>query len=187
MADAEQSPEETTEERARMKAVSRVEALRFAQDPLENETRKKLIEDQLDEVDLAQFLFQGFIQQKIPLALPVTFRSMTTRHSLWVERVLAEVAQGESVLYANHYGQVLQLAASIFSIGEGADEKVLPDLWQLEDEPDFPAYRKRLDERVKTLGKLPTPITDDLGTNLGWFQRRIRLRLSTVGLADVKN
>jgi hypothetical protein len=164
---------------------SLVERLRGMANPLESETRRAHIESRLDPLDVGLLIFHGYVEQTVPLAVEVTYRTTTTQHMLWVERLLGDLIGNETVLYANHYGQVLNLAASLHSLGasSGKDRKVLPDLWAAE--LDFEGYKSRIEERLKYLKSLPTLLVDDMVVNLGWFQNRVQLQLAGVGSAEL--
>mgnify|MGYP001171853443 CR=1 FL=1 len=156
--------------------------LRFAQDPLTSDARRKLIEDKLEDIDVSQFLFQGYIQQEVGLAVPVTYRTPYTRHTLWAERMITDMVDN-NVLFVEHYGRILNLAIYLVAIGE----KRLPDLGAYKKEADYDSFRKAVEERIEYLQELPTGFTDDLGVNLEWFNRRVRTKLAVTGVADLKN
>jgi hypothetical protein len=152
--------------------------------PMESTLRRKRIEESLTDFDIESFLFNNYLEQDVPLLVPVGFRTPLTKHTLWLEKMVGELV-GDPVMYVNHLGRLMNLSATLSKMGT----KSLPDLWEYRGDfdKDYEGYAKAIRDRIKLLMDLPIQFTDDLMLNLEWFEHRVQVAIAKVGVLDLKN
>ena len=141
-------------------------------DPMLDSDRKKRIEKDLKPLDFEQMVFQGYCEQEVAIrgTFKVVFRTMSTRHSLWIESMLLDL-KDRSVQYGRHWMGLVQLAVSLQSINGKPIGPSLASYIRPDQEEDF---KKALMHRTDYLGELPQMLTDDLIVQVTWFMGRVR-------------
>ncbi len=153
--------------------------------PMTDTARRKRIEENVSEMDFDEMVFTGYCDQEVPIKnrFTVVFRTLPTQHGLWLEIMLAEVNEG-SEQYLRHKFSLLQLAASLQKINGKPVGSNLSKFLKEENRGDF---IKAINKRLEYLGRLPSPLTDDLIVNYTWFCGRVRKMLSDDVGAKVGN
>jgi hypothetical protein len=136
---------------------------------------RKRIESQLEPLDFGQMIFDGFAEQDVTLrkGLVVTYRTLGTRHTLWLERRLHEASR-MSEQYGRHWFSLLQISVCVQKINGSS---IGTDLAVFDEEEHSEKFWKAVEPRLKKLSKLPMEITDLLIVNLSWFSGRVRKEL----------
>ena len=85
--------------------------------PMVDVARKKSIESALTEISFEDMIFKGYSDQEVKIreGFTVTFRTITTQQSLWIEREIANLSE-ETVQYGRHYLSLKQLACGLIAV-----------------------------------------------------------------------
>jgi hypothetical protein len=138
---------------------------------MDQELRKR-IEKNLEPLDFAQMVFDGYAEQEVTLnpKLKVIYRTVSGTHALWMERKM-HLAGQYAKQYGAHWFSMLQLAASIQMIN---DKEIGTDLNAFHKEDHEAKFWEHLQARLEKINRLPTEISDLLIANLAWFSGRVR-------------
>tara|TARA_Y100000034_G_scaffold78339_1_gene94207 strand:- start:133 stop:924 length:792 start_codon:yes stop_codon:yes gene_type:complete len=130
------------------------------------------IEEDLEEIDFGQMIFDGFAEQDVKIRenLIITFRTIGTQHSLWLERRLHEASK-MSEQYGRHWFGLLQLAVCLQKIN---GREIGTDLNAFDEESLVDKFWEGMKPRIKKVNRFPTEITDLLIANMAWFSGRVR-------------
>ena len=157
------------------------EKLQFTQDTLGADVRKEAIEAKLAPLDIGAMIFRQVIEQEVPLAIPVVYRTARKIHSLWVRRYLGKKSTGEAMIFADSLGQMLNLAIGLVSLDGEPPGGAEADIFPFVNEADYKSFKTALELRLHFLSQLSEEFVDDLVVNQAWFTQRVRLQLATAG------
>lgn len=144
-------------------------------EPLMDRARRKRIEEGLKPLDFDQMLFQGYVEQDVPIRpnLVVTFRTIYTQHGLWLEYYMAtnKELQDMSVQAIRHTFSLLQVAVGL----ERMNGKVIgADLTKFTKDTQREEFIAAVKARMEFLARMPTILSDDFIVQNVWFQGRVR-------------
>ena len=153
--------------------------------PITDRKRRAHIEKDLAPLDFDQMVFKGYCDQDVALreGFSITFRTISTIHSLWLEMDLTELAE-YTAQYGRHWFSLLQIGVSVQKINGKA---LGTDLSRFTNHTQKDDFKKALDEKMKVLGRLPSIITDDLIVQHTWFMGRVRKLMAGDVLNKVGN
>lgn len=156
-------------------------------DPLMDKNRRKALEEKLKPMSFEDMVFRGSTTQQIPIreGFTITFRTLSTTHSLWLEYLASQLPE-TSDQHLRHTFSLMQVAACLDQLNGRDFEPGLKHLTR-DDEATRKAFKKALDQRMNRLGELPTAFTDDLIVQYGWFTGRVRKLLAGDTLKSVGN
>ena len=154
-------------------------------DPMVDKARRKKIESNLKPLDFETMVFQGYVEQEIPLhqSLSITLRTLTTHQGLWVEYHISKF-QDLSTQSLRHTFSLLQVAVSLERIN-GKPMSPSLDKFVRQDQRD--EFIKALEQRMDKLSQMPSLLTDDFIIQYVWFTGRVRKLLSGNMLEQVGN
>jgi hypothetical protein len=145
-------------------------------DPMVDKQRRKRIEATLKDLDFESMVFQGYVEQEVQIhkSLALTFRTISTQHGLWLEYFVSKMPE-MSTQNLRHTFSLLQVAASLEKInGKG----VVADTSKFLKQDQRDEFLKAIEQRMETLGRMPSALTDDLIIQYIWFMGRVRKLLS---------
>ena len=144
--------------------------------PMTDLNRRVSIEKDLDDIDFDDMIFKGYADQTIKIrnGFTITFRTLTTQQSLWIEKEMASLST-ETVQYGRHFLSLKQLAVSLQSINGKTVGENISQYTKTSDRDDFESALKG---RLEFINNLPQIITDDLIVQYVWFTGRVRKCLS---------
>ena len=144
--------------------------------PMTDLKRKKAVEATLEPIAFDDMIFKGYADQTIEIrkGFTVTFRTLTTQHSLWIEQKINTLSQ-ESMAYGKHYLSLQQVACSLQSINGRPIGRSLSAYNKMSHKEEFD---KALKEKFEALSNMPHVITDDLIVHYTWFSGRVRKLLA---------
>lgn len=153
--------------------------------PIVDTKRRARIEKDLAPLDFDQMVFKGYCDQDVALreGFTITFRTISTMHSLWLEMGLTELADF-SAQYGRHWFSLLQIGVSLQKMNGKA---LGSDLSRFTGHAQKDDFKKALEEKMKVLGRLPSVITDDLIVQHTWFMGRVRKLMAGDVLSKVGN
>jgi len=151
------------------------------QQQLYSPERRKKIEDNLEELDLADLIVSREIQQMveiIPGKFTATFRTFGQREHLFCLQYVFE-EQG-SQAYVEELLNTCKLVCSTVAIN-GAP---LPEHREKVGQKDESITRDSFENKMRVLTSLPVQIVADLGIQCNWFNERVNKLLT---FENVKN
>jgi hypothetical protein len=137
------------------------------QDILDNDARRKRIEARCDPMSLDDYIVNGGVKQRVPIApgrIEPTFRTAGTDEDLEIKRMMFGM-QGTDVYIANKYS-LMQLTLSLFAF----NNEPLPD--HLDKNGDFD--EDKFNTKFNKIKKYPTQLAEDLYNNYTWFDERVK-------------
>lgn len=145
-------------------------------DPMVDKVRRKRIEDKLKPLDFETMVFQGYVEQEIPLhtSLNITLRTLTTHQGLWIEYYIAKMPD-MSTQNLRHTFSLLQVAVSLDKVN---GKPMSPDLSKFVKQEQRDEFIKGLEARMERLSQMPSLLTDDFIIQYVWFTGRVRKLLS---------
>ena len=177
------APNSPTPERAMTpdeikKAVSQLDEFDLDQlhnmmvrDLLNNEEQRKIVEDRLEPMNLADLVMDGFVIQRVPVSVgefEPSFRSLGGDDDLACKRLIVEEAKSLKVddRYLLDKYAFMGLTCALYAI----NGKPLPDHRDKEGNFDDDLFWAKFRKVVR----LPLPMLASLGVNYFWFDVRVR-------------
>lgn len=146
--------------------------------PMMDKARRQRIEASLRPLSFEDMVFKGYTEQSVPLrdGFVVSLRTIMTLHGLWLEYFMSRLEE-TSMQHTTHTFSLMQVACSLHAIN---DRPIGPDLarYTKDNAETRDAFKKVLDERMELLGKLPSPLSDDLIVQYTWFNGRVQKLLA---------
>jgi hypothetical protein len=140
-------------------------------DLLNNEDQKKIIEERVKPLDLADLIATNHVKQDVPIVPSkfwVTFRSVAGNHDLAVKRLLMEEAKSVEVnerYYLDKFA-FMTLTLGIFAINGNPLPDYLDDKGHFDEEKFWRKY--------EYVSNLNYHMLASLGVNYFWFDIRVR-------------
>jgi len=147
-------------------------------DPMMDKDRRARIEKDLKPLDFESMLFQGYVEQAVPVreSLTITFRTLNTTHGLWLEHFMSSPAYEETNAQAlRHTYTLFRLAICLEQINGKAIEPSIEKLMKDSQREDFYTAMKL---RMEKVSRYPSLLTDDLIIQMAWFDGRVRRMLT---------
>lgn len=145
-------------------------------DPMVDKLRRSRIEAKLKPLDFETMVFQGYVEQDVPLhtSLTITLRTLTTHQGLWLEYYISKMPD-MSTQNLRHTFSLLQVAVALEKIN-GRSTVPAIDRFTRQDQRD--EFIKALEQRMEKLSQMPSLLTDDFIIQYVWFTGRVRKLLS---------
>lgn len=150
------------------------------EDKIRSETTRKMIESQLEPLDLAEIMFAGRVTQRVPLAegkLTLELESLTSQHYALIDRWIYSHLIANIQLPLKHRLRFITAAAlTINSVGgkPAADGAPWPDSSKDVLAPSFQEWADFFQKRLDWLLKMNPSVVELITTNVTWFEQRVR-------------
>lgn len=145
-------------------------------DPMVDKSRRSRIEASLKPLDFESMVFQGFVEQDIPIqkSLTVTMRTLTTQQGLWIEYYIAKQPD-MSTQNLRHTFSLLQVSIALDKVN---GRPMSPSVDKLVRQDQREEFLKALEQRMERLCQMPSILTDDFIIQYIWFTGRVRKLLA---------
>jgi len=123
----------------------------------------------LGQDDYEDLLFKNHIEQQVPVSgrLTLTLRSLTSDQSRWLEGLAAQ-QDFSSEMEMRHWFGLAQLAIALRGLNGTPLQPILDVALSRED------FMPVFGQRMKVIGKMAQPLTDDFIVQFQWFMGRVR-------------
>ena len=145
-------------------------------DPMVDKARRSRIESALKPLDFESMVFQGYVEQEIPIqkSLSITFRTLTTQQGLWIEYYIAKQPD-MSTQNLRHTFSLLQVSIALEKVN---GRPMTPSVDKLVRQDQREEFIKALEQRMERLCQMPSILTDDFIIQYIWFTGRVRKLLA---------
>jgi len=152
------------------------------EDQMRSEEVRKEVESKLAPIDMASLLFNGYVEQTIPLGndnmkLDLKLRSLTVDHYAAIDRWIYSHLLANIALPLKH--RLRFITAAALSIEEVSGKKSAegtpwPDKGKDILEPDFKEWSAFFKVRLNWLLQMNPAVVELFTTHVTWFEQRIR-------------